>query len=75
MWSSLKQLLKSNERYIIVEDGEPKYVILPYSEYQQLQNCSKDSIVGKSEIESLEDLNGEIQDIRDGGLRLEDLPF
>lgn len=72
MWSSLKQLLKSNERYIIVEDGEPKYVILPYSEYQQLQNHNNSSILAKSEVESV---NGEIQGIKEGGLTLEDLPF
>ena len=72
MWSSLKQLLKSNERYIIVEDGEPKYVILPYSEYQQLQNHNSSSILAKSEVESV---NVEIQGIKEGGLTLEDLPF
>ena len=73
MWNSIKNLIKSNnERFIIIEDGEPKYVIMAYSEYQQLQNGSNSSIVAKSEIESI---NGEMQDVKEGGLTLEDLPF
>ncbi|MBI1888374.1 MAG: hypothetical protein HYS15_00335 [Candidatus Spechtbacteria bacterium] len=38
MWSSLKQLLPTDrDRCIIIEDGEPKYVILRFFEYQQLK--------------------------------------
>lgn len=55
MWDKLKEILKaSNEKAVIVEDGEPKYVVLSVDEYlklsqgksgniQQQQNTSQDS--------------------------------
>ncbi|MDX1607651.1 MAG: hypothetical protein R3251_00360 [Candidatus Spechtbacterales bacterium] len=37
MWESLKNILKtSNEKAVIVEDGEPRYVILSVDEYLRL---------------------------------------
>lgn len=85
MWSSLKQLIKSNkERCIIIEDGEPKYVILAYEQYQHLQKHESDSIVRENLMDesveecaepSLQNINGEIQHIKEEGLKIEDLPF
>lgn len=45
MFNSLNQLLKKdNERIIIVEDGQPSFVILPFEEYQHLRSLEKASI-------------------------------
>ena len=41
MWETLKKILKtSNEKAIIIEDGEPKYVILSIDEYMRLNTAS-----------------------------------
>lgn len=37
MWQSLKKLLGDNEKAIVVEDGEVKYVILSVNEYLRLR--------------------------------------
>lgn len=59
MWSSLKQLLPTDrDRCVIIEDGEPKYVILPFSEYQQLKKGMRYSRVetrSKGEIRGVWD--------------------
>lgn len=82
MWSSLKQLIRANnDKCVIVEDGEPKYVILTYKEYQHLQKDDKNSIVEENPQASLtaEDINAEAQEMQefqaDNSLRIEDLPF
>ncbi len=37
MWEKLKQILKTeNDKAVVVEDGEPKYVILSIEEYMKL---------------------------------------
>lgn len=39
MFNSLKQLLqKDNERIIIVEEGQPRFVVLTFQEYQHLRS-------------------------------------
>ena len=87
MWSAIKSILKDNKtKCIIVEDGIPKYVILPFSEYQQLQKGENNSIVIEN-TQSASDINWEIQDIVEANdgvsdsspgastIRIEDLPF
>ena len=78
MWSAIRTILNNNtSKCLIVEDGEPKYVLLPYEEYQQLQKGDMSGIVREnSKKESIEEVNWKIQDIKEGeGLRIEDLPF
>jgi len=49
MWSSIKSILKDNTtKCVIVEDGEPKYVVLPFAAYQQLQESKNSGIVGEN---------------------------
>src|SRR3989338_9429831 len=37
MWDKLKKILKtSNEKAVIIEDGEPRYVVLSVDEYMRL---------------------------------------
>jgi len=39
MWESLKKILKtSNEKAVIIEDGQPRYVVLSVEEYLKLNN-------------------------------------
>ena len=46
MWNSIKSILKDNaSKCLIIEDGEPKYIVLPFEEYQQLIGAEKNSIV------------------------------
>lgn len=77
MWSAIKTILNNNtDKCLIIEDGAPKYVLLPYEEYQQLQKGNASGIVRENlRKENVEEVNGEIQDIREEGLRIEDLPF
>ena len=90
MWSNIKSILSDNTtKCIIVEDGEPKYVVLTFEVYQQLQSSRKDSIVRENpekhnlqtenNSSDLQDplwaVNNNIQEIREEGIRLEDLPF
>lgn len=77
MWSSIKALLKDNTtKCVIVEDGEPAYVVLSFEEYQQLQRRGNSGIVGENSKkadsprwslgEAGEDkINGEIQEMAD----------
>ena len=72
MWNSIKSILKDNKtKCVIIEDGEPKYVVIPFKEYQQLQKDGNNSIMGENPQISEEQINGEMQDIK----TLEDLPF
>ena len=72
MWNSIKSILKDNKtKCVIIEDGEPKYVVIPFKEYQQLQKDGNNSIMGENPQISEEEVNGEMQDIK----TLEDLPF
>ena len=55
MWEKLKKLLKTtNDKAIIVEDGEPRYVILSVDEYSRLsgadnqQVSSQDNVLGSN---------------------------
>ena len=39
MWEKLKKILKtSNEKAVIIEEGEPRYVILSIDEYMRLNS-------------------------------------
>lgn len=87
MWSSIKQLIRTkNDRCIIVEDGEPKYVIIPFEEYQHLQEKRNDSIVSTSTRSRERDAGkaslgrAEFQEEQEGSeyssaINIEDLPF
>lgn len=51
MWEKLKKLLKTtNDKAIIVEDGEPRYVILSVDEYSRLTSTDTqaDSVLGSN---------------------------
>lgn len=37
MWQSLKKLLEGTDRAIIIEEGEPKYIILSVEHYMRLR--------------------------------------
>jgi hypothetical protein len=71
MWNNIKSILKDNKtKCLIVEDGEPKYVILPFEEYQQLQKSENHSILDEDQV------NSEIQEEANAStISLEDLPF
>ena len=83
MWNSIKSILKDNtSKCLIIEDGEPKYIVLSFEEYQKLQGSEKNSIVEENFEE--EKANGEIQEFQTEKeeaevigptIRLEDLPF
>ncbi|MFY9457782.1 MAG: hypothetical protein WAP23_02535 [Candidatus Spechtbacterales bacterium] len=85
-FSILKSLLKDKKtKCVIIEDGEPKYVIIPFEEYQHLQEEKNDSIVGGNSWNE-EKVNWEIQDTGEqdlkpqqnegvSAIKIEDLPF
>lgn len=73
MWDSIKTILKNKtDKCLIIEDGEPKYVILPYEEYQQLSKDQDHSIVDEDRAELDE---GKINDKIQEEVEIEDLPF
>lgn len=89
-FSTLKQLIRTNhDRCVIVEGGEPKYVLLAFDEYQQLQKNGEHSIVGENSqgVDTAERANHELQEIWELGehdsepnkkvtaISIEDLPF
>lgn len=71
MWNSIKSILKDNKtKCVIIEDGEPKYVILPFLEYQQLQKSEDHIILDEDKA------NSEIQEEANASaISIEDLPF
>ena len=78
MWSAIKTILKNKtDKCLIIEDGEPKYVILPFEEYQQLQKNENHSILDESRVQLDEDkVNSEIQEEANAStISIEDLPF
>ena len=85
MWSNIKDILKDGKtKCVVIEDGKPLYVVLPFEEYQQLQKSENSAIVGEnSQKVGADEINGEIQEMTDEGedevvlpaVRLEDLPF
>lgn len=70
MWNQIKQILKKNKgTCIIVEEGQPAYVISPFDDYQQgLETEPAGKPVapkfkdGANESELLEKINQEIVD-------------
>lgn len=80
MFKELKQFFSSNnDKIVIVEDGEPRYVILPYAKYQALQKDESGSIV-EEQLDTrprpyFSEVNSEIEKVRSEEIRLEDLPF
>ena len=71
MWSEIKSILTDNKtRCVIVEDGKPRYVVIPFEEYQHLQSRKNDSIVEETSV------NSELQEVAgSGSINIEDLPF
>lgn len=48
MWTSIKSLISDKKtKCIIIEDGMPKYVVLPFEEYQHLQQGRDNSTVSE----------------------------
>jgi len=46
MWSSIKDILKDGKtKCVVIEDGKPLYVVLPFEVYQQLQKSENSAIV------------------------------
>ncbi len=78
MWSHLKTILKDkNTRCIIIEDGEPKYIVLPFAEYQHLQSIKdggmlKENSENKEWQETAASASG---DDYASSVNIEDLPF
>ncbi|MDD2753630.1 MAG: hypothetical protein PHT44_03405 [Candidatus Portnoybacteria bacterium] len=70
MWNQIKQILKKNKgTCIIVEEGQPAYVVVPFEEYQNNLDAeiSCKPVVpkfkgGADESELLEKINQEIVD-------------
>lgn len=57
MWSSFKQFLPANQdKCVIVEDGELRYVIVSFAEYQQLKKAAKCSTLGARSKDEKEDV-------------------
>jgi len=91
MWSAIKTILNDRtSKCLIIEDGQPKYVLLTFEEYQQLQKQEKsDIIIENSQEDDKEDkINGEIQQLQTeeldeslpqaagiSAVKIEDLPF
>ena len=80
MWSEIKSIIQDNKtRCVIIEEGKPLYVVLPFDEYQQLQKNGARS--------TIEHANHELQEIWELGeqdltpekkvapISIEDLPF
>lgn len=75
MWNDIKSILKDNKnRCVIIEDGKPQYIVLPFLEYQQLQKIKDSSIVEENSLEADDVINEEIQ-AGAATVKLEDLPF
>lgn len=67
MWNAIKQILKKNSgTCIIVEEGKPAYVVVPFDDYGKLLEEHSDVSFlekrkeGTSEQEILEKINQEI---------------
>jgi len=76
MWSHLKTILKDkNTRCIIIEDGEPKYVILPFEEYQHLQSAKTGAILKENSANKEWQEAAESENDYASSVNIEDLPF
>ena len=82
MWQDLKSILKDGKtKCVIIEDGEPRYVVIGFEEYQQLQGDKKDNIVSERSGEGREENfpNGDLAQARNAdyssSVNIEDLPF
>ena len=70
MWEQIKQILKKNQgTCIIIEDGQPAYVILPFDDYQKNldaelanKNATPRFKETASETDLIEKINQEISD-------------
>lgn len=75
MWSDIKSILKDNKnRCVIIEDGRPRYIVLPFEEYLGLQKGKDNSMIEENSPEADDRINGEIQ-AGAAAIQLEDLPF
>jgi len=76
MWSSLKQLIKSNrDKCVVIEDGEPKYVILPFAEYQHLQSAKAGAMLKENSANKEWQEAAESENDYTSSVNIEDLPF
>jgi len=65
MWQDLKDILKKiGGRFIIVEDGKPRYVILSFQEFKNL--ISK---ISQNSDEGFKKVNEEFSDLRQQGAK------
>ncbi|KKS26246.1 MAG: hypothetical protein UU87_C0003G0166 [Parcubacteria group bacterium GW2011_GWA2_42_11] len=66
MWENIKKILaKTKGTCIIIEDGQPAYVVTPFNDYQQDLDgagVSKSTNKSSSEQELLEKINQDIID-------------
>lgn len=82
MWSHIKEILQNEKgKCIIIEDGNPAFVLLPFEEYLQLKK-TKPTLAGSNGQKSLENVIltqlNQSQDLalnQGRKIRLEDLPF
>jgi hypothetical protein len=69
MWSEIKSILQdAKNRCIIIEDGKPRYVVVPFDEYQKLQkNDGHSTMAGPKDSDrepyATEHVNHELQEI------------
>ena len=70
MFDQLKSIIQAGERYIVVEDGKPQYVIMQFSDYVVLAG-GRPAIAGGVREADLGRVNAEFQANR---TRVADVP-
>ena len=66
MLDDLALMIKSGERYIIVEGGKPRFVLLGFADYAALAGASRGPVLAPSSLAraDLDAANAELQAVR-----------
>ena len=86
MWDKIKKLMqKSGSKFIIVENDQPAYVVLPIAEYEnllegsQIEKANQEIIelraAENQETKTEESLDEQTTDKDEDKIKVEDLPF
>lgn len=86
MWDKIKKLMqKSGGKFIIVENDQPAYVVLPIAEYEnllegsQIEKANQEIIelraAENQETKTEESLDEQTTDKDEDKIKVEDLPF
>lgn len=70
----LKRLIRNGERVVIVEDGKPTLVVLPFEEYDRQQMSRSPNGNSGNGNSGIENDNG-IAPLPEEGFTLDDLPL